>query len=132
MYHNRRLTIHQTPAQSRFLLSKRRAGGPSQSQVEDSGTGGNHQFRSTPRFSSTPRPIATQGPQFSTPSVLTSKSKTPLAASLQDIIDSSQLSPESSQHVSPGDPNVPSLDGAEADSSFASQSTLGHGADKVV
>lgn len=96
------LTCDQTPAPSRFLISKRPGTQRGQNQTPNQQqAGGPHQFHATPRFTSTstPRPGSTQtGPAFTTPA-LAIKHRVSRARPTQDIIDDS--SPVSAEKDSP-------------------------------
>ena len=123
----------QTPVPSRFLLSKKRPGTQPRSQADEGGSSSTHQFRATPRFSSTPRPASTQVPQFATPSTLTLKQRSSRPDSTQqDIIESSQVSPENSPPTPADELDVVlSSDPIEVDASFPSQSPEADGHDRV-
>lgn len=117
---------------SRFLLSKKRPGTQPRSQADEGGSSSTHQFRTTPRFSSTPRPASTQVPHFATPSTLTLKQRSSRPESTQDIIESSQVSPENSPPAPADEVDVVlSSDAIEVDASFPSQSPGADGHDRV-
>lgn len=85
----------QTPAQPRFLLSKRQVT-KAEKQTPAHTQNGPQQFSSTPRFSasSTPRQTANQPPPFSTPAPSAAKYRQFRGHATSDIIDSSPQSSE--------------------------------------
>lgn len=97
----------QTPAQPRFLLSKR--SGQSQQKGKQAATPGPHQFASTPRFSlatpTTARAAARQQPPpFSTPAPPGTTARAHRAVEpLSDAIDDTESSPVSDGFVAPGE-----------------------------
>ncbi|KAH8893245.1 hypothetical protein GQ53DRAFT_805467 [Thozetella sp. PMI_491] len=116
------LHLYQTPAPTRFLLSKR-SGTQSQNQTPNpGGTSGPPQFRATPRFSSTPRAQQGPGAQFTTTTShgLALKPRGPPARSTQDLIDS--LQPEDSSPTSPRVDEALASEAIDINSSFVSDS----------
>lgn len=119
---------NQTPAQSRFILSRKSQPPQTQKQTPVALQNGPRQFASTPRFnvSATPRQGSHQPPPFSTPAPPSTRPRATPYEPLSDAIDASPVSAETPSHQDDEGLGHQSLDESiEIDSPTASRSASG-------